>query len=249
MPPTASRDARVTHALDLLAPPGAVRTLLSVRLTERDAEDQQYLRNTLGDPADGMDPGEVAWHRDRLDQGGLLHTGAAGPEATPAAKELWSVFLAAYSWAVRYRRALATEQHTVVAVEEVLRLGAHPLTATVLDRLRDGAATREDLARPMTAAARAQLPDHLDVLVQQQLVDRLPDGALRTTPAGRALAGVHDDLASWYGQYLDAATAPATERAAAATARRAPHGSSSPSTPPENTGETHHRRHRAAPRH
>ncbi|MFI9787340.1 hypothetical protein ACIHEI_28125 [Kitasatospora sp. NPDC051984] len=42
---------------------------------------------------------------------------------------------------------------------------------------------------------------------------------------------------------------PTTERAAAATARRVPHGPSSTPTPPETTGETHHRHHRAAPRH
>ncbi|MFJ9847566.1 hypothetical protein ACIRYZ_45545 [Kitasatospora sp. NPDC101155] len=83
----------------------------------------------------------------------------------------------------------------------------------------------------MTAAARAQLPDQLATLVQQQLLDRLPDGALRTTPAGRVLAGVHDDLAAWYGQHLDAAT-----RSQAAAARTFPAGSSPAQTPPPPSG-------------
>ncbi|MFE2110797.1 hypothetical protein ACFXAF_33715 [Kitasatospora sp. NPDC059463] len=59
MPPYVDRSARVTRALELLAPPGAVRTLLSVGLTERSTEEQESLRDALGDPAAGMDPGEI----------------------------------------------------------------------------------------------------------------------------------------------------------------------------------------------
>ncbi|MGK4581682.1 hypothetical protein [Kitasatospora sp. HPMI-4] len=230
MPTSASRDACVTRALDLLAPPGTVRTLLSVRLTEHPTEVQNSLREALGDPVDGMDLGEVAWQRERLEQGGLLRTAPAGLEATPPAKELGLVFLAASSWAARYRPETGAAQHIAVTVEEVLLLGAHPLTAPVLDQLRDGPATQEDLARPMTASARAQLPDQLAVLVEQELVVRLPDGALRTTPAGTALAGVQDHLAAWYSESLGAS------RSQAAATRSLPAGSSLSQTPPPRSG-------------
>ncbi|GGR03538.1 hypothetical protein [Kitasatospora griseola] len=111
------------------------------------------------------------------------------------------MFLAAAGWAAKHRPRLVADEPIAVAVEEVLRLGAQPLTAPVLDRLRTGPATEEDLACPMTAAARAQLPDQLSVLVQLELLERLPNGALQTTAAGSQLAEVHDTLANWYGEH------------------------------------------------
>ncbi|MGV9266612.1 hypothetical protein ACWDRR_18360 [Kitasatospora sp. NPDC003701] len=201
MPTTVTRQARVARALDALGPPGAVRVLLSVRLTEKSAEEQEALRSTVGDPADGLHPAEVAEHHRDLERHGLLRTSPAGPEATAAAKELWPVFLAAAGWASKHRPRLVDEVDIVVAVEEVLRIGAHPLTAPVLDRLRSGPATEADLASPMTAAARAQLPDQLSVLVQQELLERLPDGALQATAAGGQLAKVHDTLDDWSGRW------------------------------------------------
>ncbi|MFE2110179.1 hypothetical protein ACFXAF_30545 [Kitasatospora sp. NPDC059463] len=82
----------------------------------------------------------------------------------------------------------------------------------------------------MTAGARALLPDQLDALVQQQLLDRLPDATLRTTPAGSLLAGVHDDLAAWYVKNLG------PTRSQAAAARTLPAGSSLSPTPPPPQG-------------
>ncbi|MFD0274311.1 hypothetical protein ACFVHB_10435 [Kitasatospora sp. NPDC127111] len=90
-----------------------------------------------------------------------------------------------------------------------LRIGAPPLTVPVPDRLRAGPSAEEDLARPMTAAARAQLPDQLSALVQQELLERLPDGTLQATAAGSRLAEVHDTLSDWYGQHLAPAVPPA----------------------------------------
>ncbi|MFE2722774.1 hypothetical protein [Kitasatospora sp. NPDC059327] len=209
MSATVTHQARVARALDALAPPGAVRVLLSVRLTERSAEEQEALRTTVGDPADGLHPAEVAEHHRDLERHGLLRTSPAGLEATAAARELWPVFLAAAGWAAKHRPRLVAEEDIAVAVEEVLRIGAQPLTAPVLDRLRAGTANEEDLARPMTAAARAQLPDELSVLVQLELLERLPDGALQVTAAGSQLAEVHDALADWYAQHLAPAVPPA----------------------------------------
>nr|BEK67532.1 hypothetical protein KPHV_47590 [Kitasatospora purpeofusca] len=253
MSTTVTHQARVARALDALAPPGAVRVLLSVRLTERSAEEQQALRATMGDPADGLHPAEVAEHHRDLERHGLLRTTPAGPEATAAAKELWPVFLAAAGWAARHRPRLVAKEPIEVAVEEVLRLGAQPLTAPVLDRLRAGPATAEDLARPMTAAARAQLPDQLAVLVQLELLERLPDGALQATAAGSQLAKVHDTLATWFGEHRTAARrtnsaepAPSTSpRSSAATTRAVVPGSgpTDPLPPPPDAAA-----HRPGPR-
>ncbi|GGR03530.1 hypothetical protein [Kitasatospora griseola] len=86
MSTTVTHQARVARALNVLAPPGAVHVLLSVRLTERSAEEQQALRATVGDPADGLHPAQVAEHHRNLEHHGLLRTSPAGLEATAAAK-------------------------------------------------------------------------------------------------------------------------------------------------------------------
>ncbi|MEU3574545.1 hypothetical protein AB0E96_39995, partial [Kitasatospora sp. NPDC036755] len=171
-------------------------------LTERSAEEQQTPRATVLDPADGLHPDDVADHYRDLERHGLLRTGPAGPEATAAAKELWPVFLAAAGWAAKHRARLVAEKPIAVVLEEVLRTSAQPLTVPVLDRLRAGPAAEDDLAAPMTAAARAQLPDQLSVLIQQELLERLPDGTLQATAPGSQLAELHDTLAYWYGQHL-----------------------------------------------
>ncbi|GAA2972498.1 hypothetical protein GCM10010519_04510 [Streptomyces lactacystinicus] len=207
--PTAStRQASVARALDALAPSGAVRVLLSVRLAERSAEGLKALRITAANPVVGLHPADVAEHHRDLERHGLLRTTPAGLEATAATKELWPVFLAASGWAAMHRQWFLGEEPIEVAVEEVLRISAQPLTVPVLDRLRTGPATEDDLARPMTAAARAQLPDQLSALVQQELLERLPDGALRATTAGSQLAEVHDTFADWYGRHLAPAVHP-----------------------------------------
>ncbi|MGW2397106.1 DUF4259 domain-containing protein [Kitasatospora sp. NPDC001664] len=211
-PPASTRQASVARALDALAPHGAVRVLLSVRLAERSAEGLRALRITAANPVVALHPAAVEEHHRDLERHGLLRTTPTGLEATAAAKELWPVFLAASGWAAMHRQWFLGEEPIEVAVEEVLRISAQPLTVPVLDRLRTGPSTEDDLARPMTAAARAQLPDQLSVLVQQELLARLPDGALRATTAGSQLAEVHDTLADWYGQHLAPAVHPGRSR-------------------------------------
>ncbi len=243
----ATHETRVARALDVLAPPGAVRSLLSLRLTERSTEEEETLRTSLGDPAAGLHPAEVAEHHRDLERYGLLRTSSTGLEATAAAKELWPVFLAAAGWAAKHRPRLIAEEPIGVAVEEVLRIGAQPLTVPVLDRLRAGTATEGDLARMMTATARAQLPDQLSVFVQQGLLERLPDGALRATAAGGQLAEVHDTLADWYARHLAPgmpAGCPRPNRRASALAGPAKVTREEPASvrPQPTTGSPSHRR-------
>ncbi|MEU4113274.1 DUF4259 domain-containing protein [Kitasatospora sp. NPDC028055] len=198
----ATHQMSVARALDALAPHGTVRVLMAVRLSEPSAEGLKALRITAADPLVGLHPADVAEHHRAMERQGLLRTTSAGLETTTAARELWPVFLAAAGWTAKHRNFWVCEEPIECAVEEALRIGAQPLTAPVLDRLRAGPATEDDLAGPMTAAARAQLPDQLTALARQDLLQRRPDGALQATAAGIQLAEVHDALADWYAQHL-----------------------------------------------